>query len=219
MTDVAPWEWIQTKIWDCERCATNPRVALKIRQRTISPKMFVSLLLVGLAPPHEAGVFVRKVAKSATNDPSDNVRLFVEETLAQPWDALTCKGLFFIHAVKCAIVPDAHGSQDPPPPVVDCCNAVGFAPEFQSLRPPRVVTLGNMARRAILRVPDVIVPSQVKLTTKLGPLQELWPEGIPCKLGDAPFVLHPARFPRTPAMKVAAATVLRKAAKLAALIQ
>jgi hypothetical protein len=74
-----------------------------------------------------------------------------------------------------------------------------------------------MARRAVLRTPDVIVPRQVKLTTKLGLLQELWPEGIPCRLGDAPFILHPARFPRTAAMKVVAAAVLRKAAELAAL--
>ncbi len=218
MERVALWERVQTKIWDCEKCATNPRVALKIRQWTISPHMSVSLLLVGLAPPHEDVASVRKVAKSATNDPSDNVRLFVEETLAQPWDELTGKGMFLIHAVKCAIVPNADRSQDPPPPVVDCCNLVGFAPEFQSLRPPSVVTLGNMARRAVLRTPDVIVPHRLKLTTKLGLLQELWPEGIPCKLGDAPFILYPARFPRTAAMKVAAATVVRKAAKLAALI-
>lgn len=217
MDTVAPWERIQTQIWDCEACANNPRVALKIRQRTTSPRMSVSLLLVGLAPPHEDGVPVRKVAKSATNDPADNVRLFVEETLAQPWDELTGKGLFLVHAVKCAIVPNADGSQDPPLPVVDCCNPVGFAPEFHSLRPPRVVTLGDMARRAVLRTPDVIVPRQVKLTTKLGPLQELWPEGIPCRLGDAPFILYPARFPRTAAMKVVAAAVIRKAAELAAL--
>ncbi|TKS60351.1 MAG: hypothetical protein EWM73_03137 [Nitrospira sp.] len=218
MEEATPWERAQSKIWNCEKCATNPRIALKIRQQTISPKMSMSLLLIGLAPPHEDGVFVRKVAKSATNDPSDNVRLFVEETLAKRWDALAAKGLFLIHAVKCAIVPNAHRSQDPPPPVVDCCNPVGFAPEFQSLRPPRVVTLGDMARRAVLRTPGVIVPRQLKLTTKLGLLQELWPEGIPCKLGDAPFILHPARFPRTMAMKLAAATVVRKAAKLAALI-
>jgi uracil-DNA glycosylase len=218
MEEAAPWERVQTKIWECEKCATNPRVALKIRQRSISPNVSVSLLLVGLAPPHENGVSVRKVAKSATNDPSDNVRLFVEETLSQSWDELTGKGLFLIHAVKCAIVRNADGSQDPPPPVVDCCNPVGFAPEFQSLCPPRVVTLGDMARRAVLRTPDVIVPRQLKLRTKLGLLQELWPEGIPCKLGDAPFILHPARFPRTADMRVAAATVVRKAARLAALI-
>jgi uracil-DNA glycosylase len=179
----------------------------------------VSLLLVGLAPPHEDGVCVRKVAKSATNDPSDNVRSFVEETLAQPWDALTGKGLFLIHAVKCAIVPNAHGSQNPPPPVVGCCNPVGFAPEFQSLRPPHVVTLGDMARRAVLKTPGVIVPRQVKLTTKLDLLQRLWPQGIPCKLEDEPFILHPARFPCTAPTKKDAAAVLRKAAQLAAIIK
>ncbi len=179
MEEPTPWERVQIKIWDCEKCATNSRVALKIRQRTISASMPVSLLLVGLAPPHEDGVPVRKVAKSATNDPSDNVRLFVEQALARPWDELTGKGLFLIQAVKCAIVPNPDRSQNPPPTVVDCCNPVGFAPEFQSLRPPRVVTLGDMARRAVLRTRDVIVPPQLKLTTKFGRLQELWPEGIP----------------------------------------
>lgn len=218
MIAVAPWDRVQINIWDCEKCASDPRVALRIRQRTEFPNTLVSLLLLGVAPPYEDGVFVRKIAKSATSDQLDNVRLFVEETLGQPWGQLTSKGLFFIHAVKCAIVPNTHGSQDPPPRVVDCCNPVGFAPEFQSLRPPRVVTLGNMARRAIIRTPQVIVPSQVKLTTKLDSLQEHWPDGIPCKFAGSPFILHPARFPRTPAMKVAAAAVLKKSAKLAVLI-
>jgi len=215
----ARWDEIQSKIWDCEACRTHPRVAIKIRQRTLPPKMSVSLLLVGLAPPHEDDVSVRKVAKSATNDPSDNLRGFVEETLAQRWGDLVGKGLFLIHAVKCAIVPNADGSQNPPLRVVDCCNPVGFAPEFQSLRPPRVVTLGDMARRAVLRTPGVIVPRRVNLTTKLGVLQELWPEGIPCELRDEPFILHPARFPRTALTKTAAASVIRKAAQLAALTE
>lgn len=218
MEGASSWERVQAKIWDCEKCAANPRVAIKIRQRTIFPNMPVSLLLVGLAPPHEDGVCVWKVAKSATNDSSDNVRLFVEETLAQSWDKLTGRGVVLIHAVKCAIVRNADGFQNPPPSVVDCCNPVGFAPEFQLLRSPHVVTLGDMARRAVLKTPDVIVPCQLKMTTKLALLQEVWPEGIPCNLGDVPFILYPARFPRTAAMKVAAAGVVRKAAKLAALI-
>lgn len=49
----------------------------------------------------------------------------------------------------------------------------------------------------------------------MGVLQERWPEGIPCKLGDRPFTLHPARFPRTAVTKTAAAAVIRKAAQLA----
>lgn len=110
MEGAAPWERGQAKIWECEKCATNPRVALTIRQRTISPNMSVSLLLVGLAPPHEDRVSVRKVAKSATKDPSDNVRLFVGQTLARPWDELAGKGLVLIHAVKCALVPNPHYS-------------------------------------------------------------------------------------------------------------
>jgi uracil-DNA glycosylase len=217
MEAAAPWEETQRKIWDCEACRANPRVAVKIRQQTILPKVSVSLLLVGLAPPHEDGVSVRKVARSATNDPSDNLRLFVEETLARRWDDLMDKGLFLIHAAKCAIVPNLHGSQNPPTRVVDCCNRVGFAPEFQSLRAPRVVTLGDMARRAVLKSPGVIVPRQVTLRTKLGVLNHAWPQGIPCKLGDELFVLHPASFPRTPSTKIAAAAEIRKAAQLVGL--
>ena len=38
-------------------------------------------------------------------------RLFVEETLALRWDDLVDRGLFLIPAVKCAIVPNADGSQ------------------------------------------------------------------------------------------------------------
>lgn len=219
MAVVASWETIQTKIWHCEKCATNPRVALNIRQRTPSPGICVSLLLVGLAPPHEDDISERKVAKSATNDPTDNIRVFVEETLAKSWAELAAKGLLLIHAAKCAIVPNADGSQNPPPPVVDCCNPVGFAPELRALRPPRVVTLGDVARRAVLKTPGVVMPREVRLTTKLKTLQERWPDGIPCKLIDDPFLLHPARFPRTARMKTAAAAVVRKAARLAALIQ
>jgi len=217
METAASWKEIQKQIWDCENCLAHPRVAIKIRQQTMPPTMSVSLLLVGLAPPHENGASVRKVAKSATNNPLDNLRLFVEETLAQPWETLASKGLFLIHAVKCAISSNAGGSQNPPRPVVDCCNPVGFAPEFQLLQPSRVVALGDMARRAILRTPDVIMPHKVKLTTTLDSLQKLWPEGIPCKLCDKPFVLHPARFPRTAVQRAEAAFVIRTAAQLAGL--
>ena len=217
MKGVAPWETIQAGVWACERCATNPRVALKIRQRTESQDTSVSLLLVGLAPPYEDAISERRVARSATNDPADNVRLFIEETLAKSWDELRGNGLFLIHAVKCAIVPNADGSQNPPAPVVDCCNPVGFGPEFQSLRPPRVVTLGDMARRAVFRTHGVVMPPEIRLTTKLEFLQGRWPDGVPCRLVDTPFLLHPARFPRTASMKAAAAAVVRKAAQLAAL--
>lgn len=212
------WDKAQRDIWECEACRGHPRVAIRIRQQTLAPKNPVALLLVGLAPPHEEGVCARKIAKSATNDPADNLRLFVEGALAQQWEDLAAKGLFLIHAVKCAIVPNAAGSQDPPRRVVDCCGPVGFAPEFQLLRPPRVVTLGDMARRAVLRHPRVAVPTGVGLSTKLGVLEESWPQGIPCKLGDEPFTLHPARFPRTAVTKKAAAVVIKKAAGLATLV-
>jgi uracil-DNA glycosylase len=214
----APWEMIQSNIRDCEICRGNSRVALTIRQQTVAPKSSVTLLLVGLAPPYEDSVTVQNVAKSATNDPTDNLRQFIEKTLAQRWDDLTSKGLFLIHAVKCAIVPKDGGSQNPPRSVVDCCGQIGFAPEFQFLHPPRVVTLGDMARRAILKTPEVTLPHRVRLSTKLDDLQDSWPEGIPCTLGKTPFILHPARFPRTSVTKKAAAAVIKKAAQLASLI-
>jgi hypothetical protein len=188
-----------------------------IRQQTPPPTIPVSLLLVGLAPPHEEGVSEPKVAKSATNDPSDKLRLFVEETLARRWDELTAKGLFLIHAVKCAIVPNADDSQNPPPGVVDCCNPVGFAREFQALRAPRVVTLGDMGRRAVLKTPAVSAPARVTLTAKLGLLQRLWPDGIPCSIAGMPFILHPARFPRTAKARRETAPVIRRAAQFASL--
>ncbi len=212
------WEEIQRAIWDCEACGGHPRVAIQIRQQTVAPTIPVAILLVGLAPPHEEGVCVRKAARSATNDPTDNLRLFVEGTLTQRWDDLASKGLFLIHAVKCAIVPDAWGSQNPPRRVVDRCGPVGFAREFGLLRPPRVVTLGDMARPAVLKHPRVTVPRRVGLSTKSGALQGSWPQGIPCKIGDRSFILHPAPFPRTAAAKKAAAAVIKKAARLAALV-
>ena len=212
------WEEIQRKIRDCDACRAHPRVAIKIRQQTVPPNTSVALLLVGLAPPYEDGVSAPKVANSATNNPSDKLRLFFEKTLARPWDELTGRGLFLVHAVKCAIVPNAQGSQNPPTGVLACCSPVGFAPEFRSLRPPRVVTLGDIARGAVLRTPGVIAPSGVTLTAKLGLLQQRWPQGIPCTLDGAPFTLHPARFPRTAVAKVAAAAVITEAAEVAALI-
>jgi len=75
-----------------------------------------------------------------------------------------------------------------------------------------------MARRAVLRTPGVIVPKQVTLAAKLNVLEQLWPQGIPCTVAGAPFILHSARFPRTAAAKTAAAAVIKKATQLAALI-
>lgn len=218
MESRSSWELVQKEIHDCDACRGEARVARDIRQQTPAPTVRVVLLLVGVAPPYEADVSARTVANSATSDPEDNLRLFIEDTLAERWDSLVAKGMFFIHAVKCAIVPDTESFQNPPNPVVDRCSPIGFVPEFQLLSPPRVVTLGGAARRAVLQHPAVIVPSGVSVSRKLSVLQNSWPDGIPCRLEDKPFVLYPAPFPRSAVAKNGARAVIKRAARLAELI-
>ncbi|MBI2878116.1 MAG: hypothetical protein HYY19_00140 [Candidatus Rokubacteria bacterium] len=212
------WDEIQRRIWECEACRGQPRVAIKIRQQTAAPAIHVAVLFVGVAPPHEGGVCVRTRAKSATNDPSDNLRTFIEEAAASRWDDLIAKGAFRIHAVKCAIIADDDGFQNPPNPVVDCCSPVGFVDEFQILRPARTVTLGSAARRAVLNHPAVTVPRGVGVSKPLEDLLNSWPDGIPCSLGTDAFILDPAPFPRSAATKRRAATIIRKAVRLAGLV-
>lgn len=126
------------------------------------------------------------------------------------WDDLIAKGAFLIHAVKCAIVLDEEGFQNPPNDVVDRCCSVGFADELQLLRPARVVALGGTARRAVLKHPSVTVPRGVGVSKTLEKLQESWPQGIPCKLGSCEFILHLAPFPRSAAAKKKAAVLVRE---------
>ena len=161
---------------------------------------------------------VRTVAKSATNDPGDNLRQFIEAAAALRWDDLIAKGAFLIHAVKCAIVPDEDGFQNPPNDVIDRCCSVGFADELQLLRPARIVALGGAARRAILKHPSVTAPPGVGVSKTFEKLQESWPQGIPCKLGSGEFTLHPAPFPRSAAAKQKAAVLIREVTRLAALV-
>jgi hypothetical protein len=178
----------------------------------------VELLFVGVALPDKDGVCVRTIARSATNVPQDNLRTFIEETLACHWDDLTAKAVFFIHAVKCAIISDADGFQNPPNPGVDCCGPVGFVTEFELLHPPRILTFGGAARRAVLKHPAVTVPPGVGVSKTLETLLGSWPEGVPCRLGTQPFILHAAPFQRSCAAKRKAAVIVKKAARLAALV-
>ena len=78
MTTHVSWEEIQTRIWKCEICKGHPRVKINIRQQTPSPSKPLAFLLVGVAPPYQGCSSDRIVAKSATNDPGDNLRKFIE---------------------------------------------------------------------------------------------------------------------------------------------
>ncbi len=217
MATAVPWEAIQKRIWSCEACKGHERVQINVRQETPAPVMSVPLLFVGIAPPDQGSPAVRTNAKSATNDPEDNLHKFIEEAAALTWDDLIAKRAFLIHAVKCAIVPGSEGFQNPPNDVVDRCSSIGFADELRFLQPARIVALGGAARRAVLKHPAVTAPHGVGLSKTFAKLQELWPKGIPCKLGSAGVILHPAPFPRSPAAKKAAAVILREAVRLAGL--
>ena len=218
MATQVQWQTIQERIWACEACKGHAGVEINIRQQTPAPRMAAALLFVGVAPPDQDSPAVRTVAKSATNDPGDNLRQFIEAAVALRWDDLISKSVFLIHAVKCAIVPDEDGFQNPPNGVIDCCCSVGFADELQLLRPARVVALGGAARRAVLNHPSVTPPRGVGVSKTFEKLQETWPQGIPCKFGRDEFTLYPTPFPRSAAAKQKAAVIIREVARLAGLV-
>lgn len=209
------WRTVQQRIWSCEACGGHGRVETNIRQQTPAPTAPVSLLFVGIAPPDQGHPVVRTPAKSATSDPEDNLRTFIEGAARLTWDGLFARGAFFIHAVKCAIIPE-RGYQNPPNDVVDRCNPVGFADELRCLQPAHIIAFGGAARRAVLKHPALTAPRGV-LSKKFPKLQELWPEGVPCNLGGTALVLHPAPFPRSPSAKKTAAAIVREVIRLAGL--
>jgi uracil-DNA glycosylase len=84
------------------------------------------------------------------------------------WELLTSSGLVAVHAVKCAIMPDDAGHQNPPRGVVDVCAPQHLASELAAIEPTVVVTLCRMAYRALvvaLGTSAYIRPSELKLTT------------------------------------------------------
>lgn len=116
------WGEVQKRIWSCEKCNGISRVECHLRQQTNAPNVRpVRLLILAIAPPFRQGLTDKTIAASALNDPQDNLRLFVEQTLEKPWSSLIDQGLFLLHSVKCAIVPDKYGFQNPPNKVVDLC--------------------------------------------------------------------------------------------------
>ena len=150
--DIKKWNEIQETIWRCELCGENKRVACNIRQQTESPMRPVKLMLLGVAPPHVAGVETKTIARSATNNPEDNLRAFMNSDVRDSWDDLLERGLFLVHGVKCAITPeDRH--QNPPVHVIDDCAPPHFVQEILLIKPSAVVVFGKAPFRALLRVP------------------------------------------------------------------
>jgi uracil-DNA glycosylase len=145
------------------------------------------------------------------------LRKFIEEAAALTWDDLIAGGAFLIQVVKCSIVPDSGGYQNPPNDVVDRCSPIWFANELQLLQPAHIVAFGGIARRAVLKHQAVTTPRGVGVSKTFTKLLESWPKGITCKLGGAEMVLYPAPFPRSSAANKTAAVTIREAIHLAGL--
>jgi uracil-DNA glycosylase len=215
-TEVA-WSTVQQRIWECEACRGHRRVEVNVRQQTGGPERDTALLFIGVAPPDQGSPCGRTRAKSAINDPGDNLRHFIERATALQWEGLISSGAFLIHAVKCAIVADEDGFQNPPNDVVDRCCPIGFNDELRLLRPARIVALGGAARRAVLKHPSVTTPLGIGVSKTFKQLEESWPQGIRCHLANSEFTLHSAPFPRSATAKRKAAAILREAVRLAGL--
>ena len=163
---VDAWQVIQQNIWNCSACEHIPRVVLNIRQQTDLPVLPTKLLIIGIAPPYRDGVSEKIRAKSATNDPEDNLRKFLEASLQLSYRELSERGLTILHAAKCAIRPkDRH--QNPPHGVVENCAPRHFTLEFLKLMPQVVVSLGERARRAVLKMPGCQKPPGLTLSGSL----------------------------------------------------
>ena len=210
------WDTAQQGIWRCTMCDADPRVAVNVRQQTESPARPVSLLIVTLAPPFVTSR-ERSRAASATNDTNDTVRRFIEDTLHAPWAALGDRGVFLLHAVKCAIVPDTHGSQNPPTETVDRCASQHLAAELDLMKPVVLVTMGRMAYRAVVRALEAssnshCPPSRLELTS---PPLGAETNGFLVDQPGQSFRLFASPFIRTPRLEAIAAATLTRAARLA----
>lgn len=214
------WSEVQGRIWICELCREHERVACAIRQRTEAPKRPLKLMLIGVAPPYMKEVKTKSVAKSATNNDDDNLRkLFVVATLGLSWADLLDRGLFLVHAVKCAIVPkDRH--QNPPDEVVDACAPLYFADELKLTMPTRIVALGRAPFRALVKVPGINVPKGLGLSKRVEDLVELTRGGVEIKIDGWTSRLHVSPFPLSSKKHSAvAAEVLREAARLSGVLR
>ncbi len=169
------WQHLQETVWSCTTCAGRARVAIDVRQQTDPPsRPRTRLLVVSLAPPFKKAVG-RTQADSATNNPDDVLRRFLEGALRRRWDELLHSGVALLHAMKCAVVPDSQGFQNPPPEAVDLCAPRHLAQEILVLRPNVVTTLGRMAYRAVVRAlaeaPGFPHDPEIRLTKPPGAAQ------------------------------------------------
>jgi len=205
------WAAVQRNIWQCVLCRRHPRVECNTRQLTDRPCHPTRLLIVSLAPPFAPGRASQEPARSVTNDSADHLRLFLEATLG-PWSVLTAAGLTALHAVKCAIVPDDSGFQNPPRDVVDACAPLHLGAELSLIEPVAAVTLGAQAYRAIV----------VALASSAPPLLLTRPpnEAVTRRGFDVPgrFTLFAAPFIRG-AGRWTAAELIRAAARKAGVLQ
>ena len=207
------WDAAQQRIWRCGTCEADPRVALDVRQQTESPARPVSLLIVTLAPPFVAAR-QRSRAASATSNPRDAVRRFIEDALGAPWTALGDAGVFLLHAVKCAIVRNHHGSQNPPARTVDRCAPQHLASELNVIKPFVVVTMGLMAYRALVRALGGSSP-----LTLTDPPAVAGTDGFLVDQASHSFRLFASPFIRTPRLRRVAAAILTRAASAAGITQ
>lgn len=218
LVDPKTWQTLQDKIWECELCRQQGRVACNIRQQTEAPARDIKLLLVGIAPPYLEGIVEKTRARSATNNPNDNLRkLFILATLHGRWEDLLCQGLFLIHGVKCAITEqDRH--QNPPDDVVDACAALHLVEEVMLLRPPRVLAFGKASYRAVLRVPGVKPPRGLGVSARVATLVDKTRGGLDLQADSWKFSVHVSPFPlQGKKPKPIAQEILREAAMLAGL--
>ena len=204
------WREIQDDIWNCFACEGNPKVERNIRQQTESSLIAPQLLVVAVAPPYLPSIRHKVAAQSVTNNSDDGLRKFLEGALELPWEHLRSRGLIVLHAVKCAIIPNEHGFQNPSSSIVDTCAPRHLAMEFDILRPPIVLALGTAARRAVLKMPDWHNSQTIKLS---GP-----PEGQhDLSYKGSSFKLIVTRFPRGTGRHQATID-LKKAAALAGIL-
>jgi len=216
--DSRAWQVLQDTIWGCELCRQNERIACNIRQQTEPPVRDVKLLLAGIAPPFVEGIVQKTPARSATNNPDDNLRKrFILATLPASWEDLLTQGLFLIHSVKCAItVEDRH--QNPPDKTVNDCAPPHFVQEIQLIQPSRVVVFGKAPYRAVLKIPGVKPPRSLGVSARVGTLVDRTRGGLALQADAWKFCIHVSPFPfQGGKLNPLAQEVLREAAKLAGL--
>jgi len=211
----ARWEPIQHLVWLCAACVGRNLVETKLRQQTPPLQVRPKLLVVSIAPPFEVTA-VKKPARSATNDPDDKLRRFLERVLGLAWTELTARGLALVHAVKCGIVPE-DGHQNPPNGVVDECAPRHLMWELLLARPLVVVTLGRASYRAVVQALRAAGGSnfdgQLRLTR---PPAAAHQSGYVVSLPDQQFRLFAGPFIRA-SLGPDAAALIRAAASAAGL--